>query len=161
MMKLLLIVALLSWAAPAQAALTYNPEKSADRQMAFWDSNHNGLVEPAEYERLTAAKFRKIDTDGDDIITHAEMMVHRYGGKASAVRRKDYAKSVSNLMKSWDANDDLIISREEYFRPVRAEFERLDLDHNQSVSRDELVAHWQKRKQELEQHKKKTQLDDD
>lgn len=158
-MKSLLIICLLAWAAPAQASLTYNPEKSADRQMAFWDRNQNGSVELAEYEHLTSEKFKKIDTDGDDVITHAEMMAHRYANPNS--RRKDKSRSVSNLMKRWDADGDLIITRDEFFRPVRADFERLDLDNNQLVSRDELVAHWQKRKQELERHKEKEKHDDD
>ncbi len=160
MVKLLLFVGLLTWAMPVQAEFTYNPEKSADRQLGFWDSNHNGSVEPAEYERLATAKFKKIDSDGDDVITHSEMMAHRYA-RHGASNRKDETKSVNNLMKRWDANGDLTISKDEYLRPVRSDFEHLDLDNNNQVSRDELVTHWQKKKQELDQHKAQSKHDAD
>jgi Ca2+-binding EF-hand superfamily protein len=160
MVKWLLLVGLLMWVVPVQAKLTYNPEQSADRQLSLWDSNHNGSVEPAEYERLATVKFGKIDSDGDDVITHAEMMAYRYAGR-SAASNKDKIRSVNNIMKRWDADGDHIISKDEYLRPVRADFGRLDLDNNQVISRDELVAHWRKKKQELEQLQEQARHEDD
>jgi Ca2+-binding EF-hand superfamily protein len=160
MTKWLLLVGLLTWAVPVQAMLTYNPEQSADRQLGFWDSNHNGSVEPSEYERLAAAKFDKIDSNDDDVITHAEMMSYRYA-RRSAASNKAKIRSVNNLMKRWDADGNLIISKDEYLGPVRADFGQLDLDNNQVISRDELVAHWRKKKQEIEQQQRQARHEGD
>ncbi len=132
-------------ALPALAQPTYDPEKNADDQMKHWDSNKDGQVEWTEYSRPASFRFSRMDANGDNIISIQEM----------AGYRKTKTKYTKHIMKRWDENDDKEISKDEYLRSVKEEFDHLDKDSDGILSRQELIDEWALKKKEIDDYMQK------
>ena len=146
-------------ATPVQAAFmpAYDPQETADRVMEVKDLNHDGVITPAEFEKVALMQFQKIDSSGDGIISGEEMFAHRYAGR-SEMNIKTAAVKVqimNSIMKRWDHNKDKQISQDEKLEPTRNEFMRIDRDLDHQITRDELVTYWENRLGDL----KKSQAD--
>lgn len=151
MKKMVLLAAAMMVAATAQAMPSYDPQKSADQTMKVKDANHDGVIDPAEYEHVAVMQFNHIDTDGDGVISGEEMFAHRYAGRAEMkIQSKEVkANIITNIMKRWDSNKDGQISKDEKLERVRNEFMRIDRDLDKKITRDELVSYWERKQAEL------------
>ena len=158
MKKLILFAACMMLAAPLQAEPAYDPQASADRMMNIKDANHDGVIDPAEFEHVAVMQFGEIDTDGDGVISGEEMFARRYAGRSEMKIKSPEVKAniIKNIMKRWDANQDGQISKDEKLEPVHNEFMRIDRDLDKKITHDELVAHWERKQAE----RKKSQEED-
>ena len=151
MKKLVLLAACMVVAMPLQAEPAYNPQASADRMMKIKDANHDGVIDPAEFEHVAVMKFNEIDTDGSGVISGEEMFAHRYAGRSEMNIKSPEVKVsiIKNIMKRWDANQDGEISMDEKLEPVHNEFMRIDRDLDKKITHGEVVAHWERKQAEL------------
>ena len=78
----------------------------AERAFRRLDRNRNGVLTPAEW-RVSAAAFKRVDANGDGRIAHAEWMAFR---RAQAQRWQE------RIFRTFDANRDGVITREEFAR---------------------------------------------
>ena len=148
MKKFLLFAGLMLMATPAQAFLpSYDPQQTADNIMAVKDLNKDGVIDPAEFEKVAVMKFEKIDTDSNGVISGEEMFVHRYAGRSEMNIKTPSVKQqiMNSIMKRWDHNKDKQISMDEKLEPTRNEFMRIDRDLDHQITRAELVTHWEKK----------------
>jgi len=157
MKKFLLIAAGLLIATPVHAMdlPTYDPEAAADRQMAALDADHSKTLDGAEFERAAAAHFQAIDSDGDGMLSGDEVYNARYANRPRMLKSSSRGKQIANLMKRWDTNKDSMISMDEKLQNRRAEFRFIDRNEDEIITREELVAHWQRRKVEMESSQKR------
>lgn len=128
--------------AAALAAPTYDPEKNADEQMGFWDTDADQVVTLEEFTRSRAGRFQQIDSDANGFTTLQEWLEFRPAKKIVVI----------NMMKRWDSNADNVVSRDEFLQPKTKEFEQIDTNHDAGISRQELVEHWTRKKQELDNY---------
>jgi len=149
MKKFILFAGFMMLALPAQASFlpSYDPQETADRVMAVKDANHDDVIDAAEFEKVAAIQFKKIDTDGDGIISGDEMFAHRYAGRSEMNIKTPAVKAqiINSIMKRWDKNQDKQISRDEKLESVRNEFMRIDRDLDHQITRQELVTFWERR----------------
>jgi len=153
MKKFVLFAGFMMLAMPVQAAFmpSYDPQETADRVMEVKDANHDGVIDPAEFEAMAVHKFKAIDTSGDGVISGDEMFAHRYAGRSEMKIKTPAVKKniITNIMKRWDHDKDGQISKDEKLEPVRNEFMRIDRDLDHKITRDELVSHWERKLNDL------------
>ncbi|GAV21011.1 hypothetical protein MMIC_P1990 [Mariprofundus micogutta] len=158
MKKFVLIAAGLFVAVPEYAAAmplpTYAPEEIADRQMATLDVDHSNTIDGAEFERAVMHQFGTIDTDGDGVLSGEEMFHFRYAKRPDVLKSSVKPKLIDNIMKKWDSNKDGHVSTDEKLKFRRAEFRFIDRDEDEVITRDEMIAHWQRKKIEMESSQK-------
>jgi len=134
----------------AEGLPTYNPEEIADQQLATLDADHSSTIDGAEFERASVSHFNKIDSDGNGMLSGDEMFNFRYADRPDILNSSTKSHLIENIMKRWDTNKDMQISLDEKLKFRRAEFRFIDRDENESITREELVAHWQRKKVEME-----------
>ncbi|WP_198507074.1 EF-hand domain-containing protein [Mariprofundus aestuarium] len=153
MKKFVLFAGFMMLATSVQAAFmpSYDPQETADRVMKVKDANHDGVIDPAEFEAMAVHKFKEIDTSGDGVISGDEMFAHRYAGRSEMDIKTPAVKKniINNIMKRWDHDKDGQISKDEKLEPARNEFMRIDRDLDHKITRDELVSHWERKLRDL------------
>lgn len=117
--------------------------KNADQEFKNIDSNGDGLVDDAEIEaagqsvvqaRLIAqnkALFERLDTDRNGMLSPAEFAV--LAGRKMKIDARP-------MLKKFDTNNDGRISALEFKTGKVTKFNELDLDHNGTLSPDEIQA---------------------
>jgi Ca2+-binding EF-hand superfamily protein len=120
--------------------------KNVDARFAAIDSNHDGVLtkdeiaaaqmkaleqaQAKEQSRLEA-EFKKLDTNHDSQLSLAEF-------KAAVPQVKALASD--QLLARLDANKDGKVSLAEYRAPQLGSFDRLDADHNATLTPQEIQA---------------------
>ncbi len=92
------------------------------------DANHDGSITRAEARSARAAMFERVDANGDGFVSEAER---------TAITTRDGA-SGRNGFEGADTNSDGRISRAEMNSLPYRGFDRLDRNHDDVVSADEL-----------------------
>jgi Ca2+-binding EF-hand superfamily protein len=107
------------------------------------DSNHDGRLSQAEFERARsqrlAEQFQKMDANHDGALTQDEM---RQGHEMRSARRHEFM-AMREKLRALDANNDHELSRAEIGdkAPKLAEhFDDFDLNRDGKLSRDEIRA---------------------
>ncbi len=102
------------------------------------DLNRDGMITPAEADAIGAVKFLQLDTNGDGVITEAEML--------EAAQAK-IARMIAKKFARLDQNGDGRIERAEFDDHGAARFARLDKDADGMISEEEIRArpHGQRR----------------
>jgi Ca2+-binding EF-hand superfamily protein len=108
--------------------------KGHNKFLKSFDANNDGIVTMEEFEQSSSDRFKRMDADNNDKITHDEFL--SYTKKRRAERQK-------NKFNRMDTNKDSNISRQEYmdYRMKKAEkkFDRMDKDNNGSVTNNEFA----------------------
>jgi hypothetical protein len=109
----------------SSAMLSACGDKDAQREQA--DRNASGFIPPSVTSRLDFGagmerRFRTLDRNGDDRIT------------------KDELPSPNARIKAFDRNKDGVITAIEWSEGTLAWFDRMDLNHDGTVTSEERVA---------------------
>jgi hypothetical protein len=88
------------------------------------DTNSDGAITRAEAEAGRVAVFARLDADGNGSLSEAE--------------RQNMRGPLSRGLANADANGDGQISRAEFMAQPYAGFERLDANHDNTVSAEEI-----------------------
>jgi hypothetical protein len=102
-----------------------------ERMLQRLDLNRDGAVTPDEAGAVRAVRFLRWDSDGDGVITEAEMV---------AAAQARVARRIAKKFARMDRNGDGRIERTEFDDIAAARFARLDTDGDGRVSREEIRA---------------------
>ena len=98
------------------------------------DDDDDGHIDFGEYAASATGKFVTMDSDGNGLVTPAEMDAHRAAlGRPSRVSSADVIKPV-------DSDGDGMLAQWENEAIARREFDALDTDHDGYISRAEARA---------------------
>jgi Ca2+-binding EF-hand superfamily protein len=98
------------------------------------DDDDDGHIDFGEYAARSTGKFVTMDSDGNGLVTPAEMDAHRAAlGRPSRVSSADVIKPV-------DSDGDGMLAQWENEAIARREFDALDTDHDGYISRAEARA---------------------
>lgn len=95
------------------------------------DLNDDGAISPVEASAVRTVHFLRLDTDGDGIITEAEMLERM---------QKRIAEHVAKRFAMMDRNGDGRVERTEFEETGTARFVRMDTDGDGRVSSEEFRA---------------------
>jgi hypothetical protein len=100
----------------------------------------DGAERPASISRdafveKSGARFDKVDTDADGLITQAEV------DAAMADKSERWARMGKHLFARMDVNDEGQVSRDAALTLAAAQFDAMDTDGNGELSRKEMKAH--------------------
>ena len=121
------------------------------------DINHDGRLSPEDRAAMADARFSRMDTDGNGAISRTEWNAGadmnqrretRRGGAAAANNATQNplppigprAGMGMRMMRGADANNDGVITREEFLAAAAQRFDRLDTDHNGTLTGAEKMA---------------------
>jgi Ca2+-binding EF-hand superfamily protein len=109
-----------------------------DRMLQRLDLNRDGAISADEAGAVRTVRFLRWDTDGDGVITEAEML---------AAAQERIARRIAKKFARMDRNGDGRVERAEFDDRGAARFARLDTDGDGRVSREEIRArpHGQRR----------------
>ena len=103
----------------------------SERVMHRLDLNGDGGISPVEAGAVGTVRFLRLDSDGDGIITEAEMQERM---------QKRAAERVAKKFAMMDRNGDGRVERAEFDEIGTARFVRMDTDGDGRVSREEFRA---------------------
>ncbi len=128
-MKLAIIgaVALSMTAGMALANEPYLPRN--EKALQRLDANKDGRINRDEIMPRMAKRFTIIDTNGDKVVTFAEI---------DAMLQKRIAARRTKMLELMDANKDGSITEAEFNRVADSMFDKADTDHNGGVDLAEL-----------------------
>ena len=116
---------------PATAAENPRAQRAFDRL----DSNHDGKVDAAEMEAMRAARFKRLDVNGDGVISNSEQ-----NRAESRIRRRAalLEARIARQFEQMDTDRDLAVSEDEFVgAPPLA---RADANQDGAVTRAEFDA---------------------
>jgi Ca2+-binding EF-hand superfamily protein len=137
-----LLPALLILVAPLLAVSLFSPGSAqagpADRESALrWfdgvDSDHNGVIDVAEIDRVRDKRFRRYDGDGDGYITLDEFNFSLPEELGDEIERRARRFAVMDL------DDDDELTKDEYMRFGGRVAAAADLDGDGVVTREEFA----------------------
>src|SRR5574338_1241161 len=129
-MRRLLIAAGLFLAAGTGAALAQGHGPGGMLMAA--DANHDGNISRAEFDAARAARFAQMDANHDGSLQASERP--QWGGGAQPT-----GATPAGAQRG-DTNGDGVISRAEYDAQAGRMFDRLDADHNGTITQAEITA---------------------
>jgi hypothetical protein len=129
-MHKLLIMAGALVAASAGFAAAQTEQHGRGAMLAAADANHDGNITRAEFDHARAARFAQMDANHDGSLQASERP--QWGERQPA--------NASSGARRGDPNGDGVISRAEYDVQAGRMFDRMDADHNGSISAAELQA---------------------
>jgi len=107
--------------------------------MRFFDSNNDGQVARAEFEKAAVDRFKRIDTDTSGTVTKEEF-------KAYVKQRR--AKRRERKLGKIDTNGDGNVSKEEFVayktKKIERGFTRMDKNNDGQISKEEFTSHKRK-----------------
>lgn len=92
------------------------------------DANSDNQVSLDEFQPFAKKRFKHFDTDGDGVVSAAEIDAHLM---------KRMEKRRQRLLKRFDDDGDGAVTSAEFDKQVMTMFNRVDGDDNATVSRDE------------------------
>ncbi len=130
-MKRLAGFALIAAVALAAGALADGTGEHGERMLQRLDLNRDGAITPEEAGAVQTVRFLRLDSDGDGVITEAEML---------AAAQARIARRIAKKFARMDRNGDGRVERAEFDDRGAARFARLDTDGDGRVSREEIRA---------------------
>ena len=115
----------------APPALAEGTGGHGERMLQRLDLNRDDAITPEEVEAVQTVRFLRLDTDGDRVITEAEML---------AAAQARVARRIARKFARMDRNGDGSVERAEFDERGAARFARLDTDGDDRVSREEIRA---------------------
>jgi EF hand len=110
------------------------------KTFARLDSNHDGKVERGEFDRVAASRFGRMDTDGDKVITSAEI---------DQILQKAIDRRKGRLLSLMDRDKNGAISEAELDKIVDSMFIDADSDRDGALNLAEMQGFkrdvWRKR----------------
>ncbi len=125
------LIAAAALAADAPPALAEGAGGHGERMWQRLDLNRDGAITPDEAGAVQAVRFLRWDSDGDGVITEAEML---------AAAQARIARRIAKRFARMDRNGDGRIERAEFDDRGAARFARLDTDGDGRVTREEIRA---------------------
>src|ERR1700744_4116854 len=110
----------------------------------YLDTNGDGILDKGEFTSGTAKSFSELDKDSDGFITIQEMddlagpLAEAEGG--SDLLGRATAFLVRSMLLTMDANKDNQVSKAEFTKGCEAMFDKLDVNHDGQLTKDELLA---------------------
>jgi Ca2+-binding EF-hand superfamily protein len=131
-------------------------EQRAGQAFDRLDANHDGKLDQADREARQKIRFDRIDTNHDGEVSYAEFTAahanfdqarkartgERHGGQRMAFNRLGhrFAGHRGALLHMADADKDGAVSKAEFETRVLQRFDRLDANHDGTVTSDEAKA---------------------
>ena len=109
------------------AAMAGGGEKHA-RMFDRLDANNDEQINRDEIKPVVAKRFKRFDTDGDGVVSAAEIDAHLM---------KRVERQRAHILKRFDRDDDGAVSRAEFDRQVARMFDLADENDDGLVSREE------------------------
>ncbi|MGL4465097.1 MAG: hypothetical protein ACRDD1_17725 [Planctomycetia bacterium] len=107
-----------------------------------FDTNGDGKLDEAEAPERMAEGFARVDADGDGFVDAVELkvVVQRMGGRRAggAPGAPEGVPSVDGIMQRMDKNGDGRIARGEAEKALAENFEKIDVDSDEILTREEL-----------------------
>ncbi len=104
----------------------------SDERFAELDTDGNGVITQAEVQAQIATHFAEADSDGNGTLSEEEAVAfHR-------ARREERREHHRNRRFGWHAGDNDVIDFEEFAEHGMRRFERADLDENGEVTETEM-----------------------
>lgn len=103
--------------------------RGGGRMLGMLDTNMDRQVSRDEFLHLTERRFETLDTDGDGTLSTAELDAFA-AQRAREIRER--------FVERLDANDDGVISEQEFKAPAERRFSRLDADSDGAIERNEM-----------------------
>ena len=125
------LIAAATLATGAPPALAEGAGGQGERMLQRLDLNRDGAISPAEAGAVRTVRFLRLDSDGDGVITEAEML---------AAAQERIARRIAKKFARMDRNGDGRVERAEFDDRGAARFARLDNDGDGRVSREEIRA---------------------
>ncbi|MEZ5996829.1 MAG: hypothetical protein R3C25_13870 [Hyphomonadaceae bacterium] len=102
------------------------------------DANSDGVLTRQEFDAGRDAMFASIDTDNNGVLSREEMRAH-HGERGHGRRGRSGGRGGQEGMHMGgaDANNDGVITRDEFLARPIAMFERMDANHDGVISQDE------------------------
>ncbi len=125
------LIAAAALAAGAPPALAEGAGGHGERMLQRLDLNRDGAITPDEAGAVRTVRFLRWDSDGDGVITEAEML---------AAAQARIARRIAKRFARMDRNGDGRVERAEFDDRGAARFARLDTDGDGRVSREEIRA---------------------
>jgi Ca2+-binding EF-hand superfamily protein len=101
------------------------------------DSNADGKWTKDELSRMPEPIFKKLDKNGDAVLTRAELDAGRDALKARHGEHGDFAQ---HLLSKADTNSDGVIDSQEAQHLAEGRFDAVDKNHDGIVQREEWAA---------------------
>jgi|GEM_PF-1436432 len=147
-----LTVALMSISGVASANPYYDPIKEADKLFAQMDANKDGKISKEEYYHPAELRFTRFDLSSDGTITREEMMTFWEKKQGTKHAWKDMADT---QLRRHDKDKDGKITHDEFMLATQLNFQMIDTDHNDAISKEELREHWKTRSKEIDDYMKR------
>ena len=134
-----LLILLLAGVVTTLQVQAHGPSYSYKRFIQFFDQNHDGIVTLEEFNKGSILRYKKMDKNGDGIISKAEFDSYYANSKLS--RREQKFKKV-------DTNNDGKLSFDEYLeikkRKYKRRFDRMDANKDGFITLAEINAYKRK-----------------
>lgn len=124
-----------------------------------FDTNHDGTVTRQEFDAQRAANFAQLDANHDAQLSRDEM---RAGFQHAMWSRHGRHGNRGGMLARADANHDGNITRDEFLARPEQMFDRLDKDHNGTISSAELQqirADGEQRREQFREHRDQMRAD--
>lgn len=119
-------------ATPALAQGASGASSAMIERLRAADTNHDGVVERAEFIAYRAGNFSRLDRNGNGILEEKDI--------PSFLRGRGGPLDFAALKSQFDANHDGVISRQEFVNGPTSIFDLADANHDGRVTLAELDA---------------------
>lgn len=93
-----------------------------------YDTNKDGVVDRAEWKAGQEARFKRLDTNGDDKLTQVELFASTPAAGNSVLPTDRQAQRQSTYFQRLDADRDGVVSLSEFMVDADRNFARCDLN---------------------------------
>jgi len=134
-MKTIMLIAAMTAGFSVQAVSADEGAGPREIEFSAVDTNGDGLLTMAELEAVGAARFTAADTDGDGALSVEEIVALRDADASARAERR-----ASRMLNRLDENGDGVLQMEEMAEtrpPLDRMFERVDTDEDGAISEAE------------------------
>lgn len=131
--------------APRAPATRAEAEQRLAEVFGRMDRNGDGVLDAADRAAARRAAFDAIDADNDGAISFAEFEARRAGPREARAERAPGERGFGRrggpgalgLARAADADNDGVVTRDEFTAAALARFDRADADRDGTISREE------------------------